>query len=188
MKTNESKLLAWMVPLLFVAFFLGVPAVSYIGAVNYGASAENGVKAAYDDMKNILGQYSLKVAEAAQVPAMYRDDVKVVVDAAIQGRYGDGGSKAMFQMLREQNPSLDASVYKQIQQIIEAGRNQFQNSQTIFIDKKRAYETSLETFWRGLWLRIAGFPKIKLDDYKVISSDHADAAFTSGKDQPVKLR
>jgi Na+-transporting NADH:ubiquinone oxidoreductase subunit NqrC len=161
---------------------------SYVSASNYGVSAEQQIKAQYDDMQNILGQYSLKVAEAAQVPDMYKNDLKEIVTAAIQGRYGENGSQATIQFIQEQNPTVDSSVYTKIQQIIEAGRNQFQNAQTKFIDTKRSYETNLGFVWRGLWLRIAGFPKINLDDYKVISSDYAQKTFESGVSEPMKLR
>lgn len=161
---------------------------SYVSANNYGVREEKRIQANYDDMQNILGQYSLKVAEAAQIPDMYRDDVKEVFSEVMTSRYGEGGSKAAFQWLQEQNPNLDSSVYTKIQQIIEAGRNEFQNAQTKFIDIKRAYESSLGYVWRGLWLRIAGFPKIDLAAYKIISSDHALHTFEIGKDSGLTLR
>uniref|UniRef100_UPI0037BF1D14 hypothetical protein n=1 Tax=Flavobacterium sp. TaxID=239 RepID=UPI0037BF1D14 len=47
---------------------------SYVSAVNYGATAEAGIKAAYTNNQNILAQYSQKVQEVAQVPAMYTED------------------------------------------------------------------------------------------------------------------
>lgn len=169
-----------------VIIFMGVS--SYISAFNYGSRAENAVKAQYSDMENILGQYSLKVSEAAQIPAMYRDDVQKVFSSAISGRYGAGGSKAVFQFLKEQNPSLDVSVYRKIQELVESGRNEFQNAQTKFIDTKRGYETNLGYFWMGTWLRISGYPKINLADYKIISSDHAQESFKTGIDKGIKIR
>ena len=65
---------------------------SYVSAVNYGAAAEAGIKAAYTNNQNVLAQYSQKVQEVAQVPAMYTEDFTKVTRAAIEGRYGANGS------------------------------------------------------------------------------------------------
>ena len=174
------------------AFLVGVMLTlfgSYVSAVNYGAAAEAGIKAAYTNNQNVLAQYSQKVQEVVQVPAMYTEDFAKVTRAAIEGRYGADGSRAVFQWLKEQNPQLDSKVYVKIQQVVESGRDEFKTAQTRLIDEKRVYETALNTFWRGLWLRVAGYPKINLDDYKVITTAQTDATFAAGKETaPIKLR
>ena len=119
---------------------------------------------------------------------MYKSDLVELTKAAIGGRYGPDGSKANMQWLKEQNPNLDISVYKQIQQIIEGGRNDFQNGQSRQIDLKRQYETALGTFWQGMWLRIAGYPKVNLKDFDIVSTDRADDAFKTKKEAPLQLR
>lgn len=172
-----------------VGTLLAVVIGSYVSAYNYGNRAENEIKAIWENNQNILAQYTQKVQEAAQVPGMMKDDVKEVVSAALSGRYGPDGSKAVFQWIQEQNPTVDAGLYRKIQQIIEAGRDEFKVSQTRLIDAKRAYSTNLGYLWKGLWMRIAGYPKINLDDYKAITNDYATKAFETGKeDGPIKLR
>ncbi len=166
-----------------------VLAVTYINAYNYGNTMEKQLVAVRDNNKNIYAQYTQKVMEAAQVPAMYRDDVTKVVTAALEGRYGPEGSKATFQWLQEQNPTLDPAVYVKIQQLIEAGRNEFQNGQTRLIDVRRSYETSLGYFWQGTWLRIAGYPKVNLAEFKPVTTDQTERVFEAGKEAgPLKLR
>jgi|SRR3989344_3461173 len=162
---------------------------SYVSNYNYGNRAEKTIVAEYENMENILGQYSLKVSEAAQVPGMKTDDLKTVLDGAMSGRYGKEGSKAVFQWIQENYPGqVSDTLYVQIQQIVEAGRNKFENAQTKFIDTKRVYETDLGSFWKGFWLSAAGYPKIKLAEYKIISSEHAQEAFETGVDKGLKLR
>ena len=162
---------------------------SYVSNYNYGNEAENTIKAEYKNMENILAQYSLKVAEAAQVPGMKADDLKAVMKDAMTGRYGKDGSQATFQWIQENYPGqVTDELYSKISTIIEAGRNKFENAQTKFIDTKRAYETNLGYLWKGMWLRIAGYPKINLDDFKIISSDHAVESFKTGIDKGLKLR
>lgn len=187
MNNNVLLSIIVVVGILFAILATGIG--SYVSAYNYGNKAENQIKAEYEDMENILGQYSLKVKEAAQVPALAKDDLKEVMIAAFSGRYGADGSKAVFQMINEQYPGkVDSALYKSIQQIIEAGRNKFENSQTRFIDIKRDYNENLGTLYRGFWMRMAGYPKIDMNKYVIISSTHAKDAFETKIDQGIKLK
>ena len=168
---------------------VGLCAVSYISANNYGATIEAQLRAERSNNQNILAGYTQKIKEAAQVPDMYVEDLTKVTNAAIQGRYGKDGSKAVFQWLKEQNPNLDSKLYIKLQQIIESGRDEFKNGQTKMLDVKRQYETQQGYFWRGIWLRMAGFPKVNMDDFKPVIIDSVETAFAKGKeDAPIKLR
>lgn len=163
--------------------------MSYVSANNYGAAVEAQLRAQYSNNQNILTGYYQKIKEAAQVPDMYAEDLKKVTTAAIQGRYGDKGSQATFQWLKEQNPQLDVKVYTKLQQIIEAGRDEFKNGQSKMLDIKRQYEAQQGFFWRGMWLRIAGYPKEDMSKYKPVIVDSVEKAFEKGKEEgPVKLR
>lgn len=172
--------------LLLVGGFLFM---SYVSAHNQANSMEKALAGTLENNENILSQYGQKVAEAAQVPDMMRDDVSRVTREALQARYGEEGSKAVFQMLTEQNPQLDPTLYRNIQQIIEGGRTQFQTGQTRLIDQKRAYETALGSFWTGMWMRMAGFPKVDLSKFKAISTERAQQVFEQGKEtSPIQIR
>lgn len=173
---------------LVVAAF-AVLAMSYISAYNAGNRFENQLKAAYENNQNILSQYAQKVMEASQVPDMMRDDLVAVSRAAIEGRYGEGGSRAVFQAIAEQNPQVSEALYIKLQQIVEAGRDEFKTAQTRLIDIKRAYETALGSFWQGMWLRIAGYPQEDLSKYRAVITDSVEKTFHTGKEAaPLKLR
>ena len=178
-----------LLSILGVVVVIGLVVVgSFVSNYNYGNVAEKSIQAEYTNMENILAQYSLKVSEVAQVPGLMADDLKEVVAAAMSGRYGDDGSKATFQWIQEAYPGqVDPAVYTKIQQVMEAGRNQFQNAQTKFVDTKRAYETNLGYLYKGFWLRVAGYPTIDLDEYVIISSDHAKEAFDTKIDKGLVL-
>lgn len=169
---------------LVIALVVGM----FISANNYAVQAEQGVIAAYDNNRNILSNYGKKVVEATQVPAMYTEDLKKVVSASMEGRYGPDGSKATFQWLKEMNIPFDSSVYKKVQQIIEAGRNDFQNGQTTLLDKKRAYQAELGKFPRGVILGFMGFPKIDLNKYNIVTDNRTEAAFETKLEEAIKLR
>lgn len=179
------KVFIGVIASIFALLALGIG--SYISNYNFGNRIEKEIAASYENNQNILSQYSVKIKEMAQVPDMYAEDLKGIYSEVMAGRYGDDGSKAMWQWIQEKNPQVDASLYTNIQQAMEAGRNKFENSQTILIDKKRTYETALGSFWSGMWLNIAGYPKIELDDYKVIKSTYSNDAFESGVEDGIEL-
>lgn len=171
-----------------VTGFIGMGAVSYISAYNIGNRLERAIVATHENNRNILAQYGNRVAEAAQVPGMQRDDLSAVVTAALEGRYGDDGSQAVFQFIQEQNPQIDSTVYVQLQRIIEAGRTEFASAQTKLVDQKRVYETALGSFWQGTWMSVAGYPRIDLSEYTIVSTARADEAFRTGVEAPMQLR
>jgi nitrogen fixation protein FixH len=172
----------------FFAAVIAICVTSYISAYNSGNMLENKLKASYENNQNILAQYSNTIAEAAQIPAMQRDDMKDVITAALDGRYGDEGSKAMFQAITEDNPNIDSAVYTKLQQIIQAGRKDFENGQKSLITVKQTYETALGSLWKGMWMRIAGYPKVNLADYKIVTNARTDAAFETKSEEPILLR
>lgn len=161
---------------------------SYVSNYNYGNRAEVSIRVAYDNVQNVYSSYTNQVMEAAQVNEMYRDDVTKVIVDALNARYGEDGSQSVFNWIKESNPSLDAAVYVKLQQIIESGRREFQHEQTRLLDIKRGYETNLGYLWKGFWLRVAGYPKINLDDYNIVISDKTTEVFDSGVDNSLKIR
>jgi hypothetical protein len=140
-----------------------------------------------DDNQNIYANGTQKIMEIAQVPTMYKNDLKEIVTAAIQGRYGAQGSQATFQFLKEQNPGLDSSMYKKIQQVIEGFRNEFQQGQKEMLDMRRSYETSLGNVWGGMWLSAAGYPKTDMKQFQIVSTDKAATTFSTHRDSGINL-
>lgn len=161
---------------------------SYIQYANYGAATETALTAKLNDNRQLLGKHSTQIGEMAQVNTMYKDDLKEVYTAAIEGRYGENGSGAVMQWIQEQNPNMDSALYTRLSQKVEANRDEFANEQRVLLDQKRAYETSLKMVWSGFWLKIAGYPKINLDDIKVVSSTHSNKAFETGVDDGIQIR
>lgn len=168
---------------------IGLAIAMFISANNTAAAFDSTIKAQHQNNKNIMAQYNQKVLEAAQVPEMMRDDIIKVANAAIQGRYGPDGSKAVFQALTEANPHVDSQVYLKIQQIIEAGRNEFQRSQTLLLDRKATYETALNSLPTGAIMRMMGYPRVPLDTYNIVTTDRTEKVFKDGKEEaPLQLR
>lgn len=166
-----------------------IPVMSYITYNALGVNQETAIKAQFSQNKNLRSSYIKKIKEAAQITEMQTQDLSKIIESALTARYGDEGSKALFQAIQEQNPTLDQSTYIKLQNIIAAGRDELAVSQALLIDKKAAYERSLQYVWSGLWLKLAGFPKIALDDYRVVTDSNTEEVFTTGTDDStIKLR
>lgn len=187
MKPSNGLVVALLSVLVLVLGGLGIAASSYISYNNWGAAMDAQLKSEWTNNQNILSAYTLKLKEAAKVPDKYQSALKEIVTATFQGRYGEDGSKATFQWIKENNLTFDASMYKQLQQIIESGRNEFKTSQTKLIDLKRVYEANQNYFWAGFWLRVTGYPKVPLSTYTVIIESSTTEKFKTGVDAEVKF-
>lgn len=188
MKQRGSALIAVVSIVGLLAIIGGVLVAVYVSAANYGNRTEQAIKGTWENNQNILGQYTLKVQEIASVPEMYKNDLKEVMTSVMTARQGPEGSRAMMQWFQEQNIPFDSSMYGKIQQVIEAGRNEFQTAQTRLVDQKVTYETALGSIPRGWFLSMAGYPKIDLDKYKPVVAQDTRQVFEQGTQAPIKLR
>jgi len=179
---------------LFVA--IGVAATLVLTVISQyftyqalGVRSENTIEATWNNNKQILGTYTTKVQEIAQVPSMARDDLTKVMEAAFQGRYGEKGSQATMQWIKESYPGqLDPKLYTRIQDVMDSGRTDFSENQKTLIDKKQTYQSQLDTAWSGFWLKMAGFPKKDLSKFNIITSTAAEHSFSTGVDDGVRIR
>lgn len=161
---------------------------TYVKYHNMGVGFEKRLEGTWQENKVVLNSYTTKVQEVAQVPTMMKDDLGEIIEQTFQGRYGENGSQAVFQFIQEQNLNLDPQLYRQIQQVMESGRNDFQTSQKVLIDVKMNYQAALDYFWSGMWLGLAGYPKLDLTKYNIVTLGEVEAKFESGQDSVIKLR
>lgn len=184
--TTLTKVVLGVMGTLVLLVLVGITSVISIN--NDCVQQEASLVAQYKQDQNNYDNMTKKIMEVAQVPTMMTDDLQKVTKAAIQGRYGKDGSKAVFQFIKEQNPTLSSEVYVKIQQVIEAGRNGFEANQKVLLDKKRVYETALNSFPGGIVAHSLGFPKIDLNKIDIVTSSDTEQAFGTKKAAPLKLR
>lgn len=160
---------------------------SYFSYANQGATIENTLDAKYEDNKNVMAGFSTKVKEIAQAAKLGVDAQAKLIEMANKSRYGADGSKATMQFIQEQNPNVDPSLYRTLQQVIESERTRFTNAQTEMLDIRRTYKTMLDKPYSGFWLHLAGYPKVDLKKYEIVINDYTNAAFTTHRAEAIDL-
>jgi len=185
MSTSTKILLGCVV----AAFILGLSLVAALfGVKNTCVSHEKGIEAQYEQNQNNLASYINKVMDMVQVPKMAVGHIKEVAEAAIKGRYGEQGSQALFQAIVENNPSVDAGLYRNIQQAMEAGRESFSADQKTLIDKCRVYDTYTEQAPQSFFVGFFGYPKYDRTQCKPVINDDTVKAFETKRTGPLQIQ
>lgn len=186
MSKITAALLTIVAVVAFAIFSLGL---GYIGFSNDANAFEVDIKAKYADNKNVYDNGWKKVKEVAQVPDMQVEALQKVYATALQSRYGTGGSAALFQFIREQNPDLNQTTFLKIQQDIEAFRMEFQANQTNLVSRRQAYERFLTASTSGRFYNmLGGYPHINLAMFDIVTSEKTEADFAAKKAEPLTLR
>lgn len=189
-ETNVSKIAAVALSIVGVFVALVVLVVfGYVGFSNDANAFEVDIKAKFTDNKNVYDNGWKKVKEVAQVPEMQVDALQKVYATTMQGRYGADGSKALFQFIKEQNPTIDQTTFIKIQQDIEAFRNEFASNQTQLVSRKQAYERFLTATTSGRFYNTFGsYPHIDLTKFDIVTSDLTETTFDKLRAGELKLK
>lgn len=128
----------------------------------------------YDKMWKIL-QQKAGVAEAA------KNAFKEIYVPLIEGRYSKGDGSLM-KWITEQNPSFDMSLYKDVQNSIEAERNGFFIEQKKLTDMNKQHEDMRDLFPSSIIC--GGRPAY---EYTPITSAQTKEVQATGEENDVKL-
>lgn len=199
----DTKRMFLILGAAFVIFALAFWGMS-VGWYNEANKLENTTKAQWKQNQNSYDAFWKTVKETAQVPDKYKDDLKEVLVSETGAKFGDGGSKAMFQWFQDRNINFDASLYKKIQDVIESGRADFKREQQTLADKQRRYQDHLGSYMGGFWADWHNFPRevhgevappsdadgdglLTVLDYPIVTSARTKAAFAAGEDEALDV-
>lgn len=142
-----------------------------------------------EESQNVLSRVNVSIANLVGNATAYSEEVKEVIKAAVEGRYGDKGSQAVFQMIQEQNPEVKTVLREKLADVITGGQKEFEIAQTRKIEVCTAYRKELGYLVKGTMLRIAGFPKLIMDkSCQVVTGAKTRDAFNTGLQTPTKMR
>lgn len=162
----------------------------YMNMYNLGVQHETSIEAQVSQNQNKYSEFTQTAVEQMGIAREYQGAVKDVLTAAIEGRFGEGGSNAMFQAFTEAYPAeLDPRLYERVMQTVEAGRRDFSNEQKMLISKVQAYKLDLRSAWSGMWLGAAGFPNLDLADpqFNPVVTSQTRETFQTGTDEGIKF-
>lgn len=177
--------------LILVCFGFG-----YIGWSNGANKFEADIPAQYQQMQNVYDNGWKQVMEENQIADKYADQVKDIFQGIMTGRYGANGSQAIFQMIKEDNPKVDASLLKKVQESIERFHAEFSASQTQIIALKQSYQTYITATTSGrLYNGFGSYPHIpcgippgSADKYQIVTSGKTQTDFENHKSEALDLR
>ena len=119
--------------------------------------------------------------EATQVTELQTEQFKDAYDALFQGR---GNDNLLFNAMKEQNPTMDNSVYTKLQDIITSNRKTFDKNQKTITDMINNYNSYVQT---NFIMQFMSFEPLNMDDYVVLSSK-TNSAFATGEDDQINLK
>ena len=167
------------VVLLFGLITIG----SIISAVNGYSRLEVKAKAKETDNRNVLDNTRKKVREAGAVSQQEVDAlVKIVTGYADARGKNTAGNGALVTVgsVHEAVPGItDIKTLRNLQNIVVASRQDWQNAQTGLIEVKRQADEKLAVWPSSMILSMLGKQPIEI---KVIASEETEGNFASGKD------
>ena len=119
--------------------------------------------------------------EATQVTELQTEQFKDAYDALFQGR---GNNNLLFNAIKEQNPTMDNSVYTKLQDIITSNRKTFDKNQKTITDMINNYNSYVQA---NFIMQFMSFEPLNMDDYVVLSSK-TNSAFATGEDDQINLK
>ena len=87
------------------------------------------IDAQYKKIETDYEKMSRVILQQAGILNKYSTDFKDIYKGMMTGRYGEKGSQAMWQWIKEQNPQIDASIYQKLMTTVEAQRTIFSRNQ-----------------------------------------------------------
>ena len=175
-----------LVALIVVAMIIGLVSCQTMMSFNNACvELETSIKSQYDKNQAVYDTAWKSIKETASVADAHSDKLKEIVVASVQGRYANDQG-VLFKAISESNgATLPIDLYGKVQQVVESSRQQFLANQVELVSKKQTYEQHLSTFPNTVYAGYLGFPRIKLDDYGIMTSERTDGAFKSKKDEAV---
>ena len=168
--------------LLVLVVLVGAIVVWGISIYNGLIRFENQIEAVDQDMQNVHASIFQQMKQQGVAVEEYGQMVIEAIDTAISGRYGDGGSKAAFQWLQEQNPTISPEIMGKLQASIEAGYNKFEATQRTKLDVVREYKNATQVFPESRVARLFGFPRKSWDELgRIVTSSQTKQDFGSGE-------
>lgn len=191
MKKTSITILVVLGALLIILSLIGVSTWSWIGGFYDKANTTRVASQAKEkEAQQVYDKVWKVITQKAQVNQKYSEDFKKIFIGITEKKYS--GKNPAMEWIKEQNPTLDVSLYRELSQAIEANRNEYLETvkeQLSIAQEHNTLVSSSESFFPCLVLRSFGNPNKACDtlEVKQVLSDRTEESFKSGKDNNVEL-
>ena len=176
----DGKIIATSVAGVLLVLVMSTASV-VTDAYNADVTLRTKVLAKQEENKSNFDNMWKKIKQTTNVTDAYKEGFKDVLVAYTSGRKIES-KNLLMQWGKEAVPNFDSSMYKQLNNIIVASRDDFNLDQKQLIDLKREHDMLIDKFPGCLIYRILGKEKIEI---KIVTSTKTDKSYESGKDDEI---
>lgn len=167
-----------------IGIFVLLVIFSFIGTINSYSRLEVRAEAVQTDNQNVLDNTRKAIREAASVSDKEVEALTEIITGYAESRGpnpdGGDGNVVSIGMVTEAVPGVTSvETLKRLQNIVVAGRKEWQVSQTRLIEVKRQADEKLAVFPSNVILGMMGKQKIEIT---VITSSETKDNFATGED------
>ena len=175
----NSKLIAGISALVLVVVGGLTLGGMYFNYNRAEVQARNACEAQVGNVENVLDNMWKSFQEIGGIADRERETAMELFVEYADARTPEGAGKLMS-WITEQAPSIDNTVYKDLQARLVAGRQEFRNSQTRMLELVRGHTNIIEDPWQSMFLR-----NTMPYEYNVVSSAETEQAVMTGRDERV---
>ena len=154
-----------------------------VSVYNTHINLKTQIEAKQKDNEAIFDNTWKKISQTSQVSDKYKNGLKEVLISYTEGRSKDSDNLLM-DWTKEAVPNFDSSIYKQINNVIVASRDDFTKNQKILLDLSRQHNKFIQTFPNNIYCLILNIKEIPV---QIVTSTKTQQAFSVGKEDDIKL-
>jgi len=174
-----------------IAVFLGVIGIGmYVSYSNNEISKRNQIEAQQEVCKANFDKMFKVIAQTAQVSDRFMNEAKEafkeIYIPLMEGRYSNERGGSLMSWVTESNPQFDmkatGDLYKQLQRVIEANRQEYFLEQKILIDMHRDHKTYIERIPASFFVGSRESVEIT-----IITSEQTEKTYSTGQENNINL-
>lgn len=165
MSGTTKVVVGFVVFIIFVAMFIVYSSFSYgTKAVNM----EQNIVDMYKEAQNSLSSCTGTIRVISKIPKKYEDSFINIIKADRQGQYGNDTVQRVAAFMKERNLEYNDKFLVDLSNTIKSCEKSFETKQSLVNSNVSVYKRQLDNPWSGMFYRMHGYPKIKLNDFEMV--------------------
>lgn len=165
MSGTTKVVVGFVVFIIFVAIFVVYSSFSYgTKAVNM----EQNIVDMHKEAQNLLSSCTGTIRTISKVPKKYEDSFINIIKADRQGQYGNDTVQRVASFMQERKLEYNDKFLVDLSNTIKSCEKSFETKQSLVNSNVSVYKRQLDNPWSGMFYRMHGYPKIKLNDFEMV--------------------